>query len=58
MNERGLAYNEKDIASVPEYKAEFREKGHTKVPQVWIEKELIGGYEALREFLGRTEKVG
>jgi glutaredoxin 3 len=54
LNVYGYDFYEKDIATVPRYKDEFREKGHTKVPQIWIEDELIGGHDALQEWLRRN----
>jgi glutaredoxin len=40
----GFDFYEKDIHTNSEYKTEFLEAGHTKVPQVYINDILIGGY--------------
>jgi len=40
----GFDFYEKDINTNKTYKNEFFEKGHTKVPQIYLNDLLVGGY--------------
>lgn len=51
LNIYGFDYYEKDIHTNPHYKKEFLERGFTKVPQVYFEEDLIGGYDKTSEWV-------
>lgn len=47
----GFDYYEKDINTSPQYKKEFIAAGHKTVPQVYLEGDLIGGYDKTKEYV-------
>lgn len=50
----GFDFYEKDIYKHEEYKKEFLERGFKKVPQVYFEDTLIGGYDNTKDWVRRT----
>lgn len=54
LNIYGFDFYEKDINKHPEYKKEFVEAGFRTVPQCYIEKTLIGGYEDTKRYFRNT----
>lgn len=54
LNVYGFDFYEKDISDSDFYKREFLERGHRKIPQVYIEGQLIGGYEDTKKYIRDT----
>ena len=54
LNVYGFDFYEKDISSSEFYKKEFLERGHRKIPQVYLEGSLIGGYEDTKKYIRDT----
>jgi len=51
LNVYGFDYYEKDIHKNPRWKEEFIEKGFKKVPQVYFDETLIGGYDVTKDWV-------
>lgn len=51
LNIYGFDFYEKDIHKSPHYKEEFLEQGFRKVPQVYFEDTLIGGYDNTKDWV-------
>lgn len=51
LNIYGFDFYEKDINTDENYRNDFILRGHKTVPQVYIEGELIGGYEVTKKYL-------
>lgn len=47
----GFDYYEKDIHENEEWKKEFIAAGHRTVPQLYLEANLIGGYDKSKEYI-------
>lgn len=51
LNVYGFDYYEKDIHKNANYKKEFQDNGFRKVPQVYFEDTLIGGYDNTKDWV-------
>ncbi len=54
LNVYGFDFYEKDISSSEFYKKEFLDRGHKRIPQVYLEGNLIGGYEDTKKYIRDT----